>query len=153
MNPNILAGLLKNFYSSFSMEKFDSRLKLQKIVYLMQAYGLNIGYTFHLYLYGPYSTELARDGFSMPDFLGQSLIQFSNNQNQAKFEKFIRFIEDKKDDTEWLEIAASLHLLKNIGYTPQKAIDFIKGKRNDLYKNKEARIKSILEELKAEDVV
>ena len=154
MNPDILAGIVKNFYNSFNMKTFENRLKIQKIIYLMQAYGLNIGYTYGLYLYGPYSTELTRDAFSMPDFTCIKKIAFSNKEDQKKFNSFIRFMGDRKEDPLWLEIAASVHLLrKNYGFSHNKIIYFIKRKHNNSLQDKEGLIKEIFTELRMEGIL
>jgi uncharacterized protein YwgA len=153
MNPDMVAGLLKHFYPSFSMDSFDGRLKLQKIVYLLQAYGLNIGYHFNLYLYGPYSTELARDGFAIGDFEKAPKMEFSRPTSQQKFVDFIHFIGNRKDDAEWLEIAASLHILKSQGYNDADAIKFVKGKHNGVFAEKEDRITEILGEIRHEGMI
>lgn len=43
--------------------KFDDRLILQKVVYLLQESGLEMGYRYHWYLRGPYSTGLTDDAY------------------------------------------------------------------------------------------
>lgn len=43
------------------VSEFDSRLILQKTVYLLQAAGIHLGYPFNWYLRGPYSPALTRD--------------------------------------------------------------------------------------------
>jgi uncharacterized protein YwgA len=147
MNPYILAGILKNFYSDFSIGKFENRLKLQKIIYLMQAYGLNIGYNYSLYLYGPYSTELTRDGYALPDFSQIEKIGFSTPSDNNKFLRFIEFIGKRKDDIKWLEIVASLHLLKTQGYNDIRATNFVMSKRNNEFSSSGKIIAKILDEL------
>lgn len=47
------------------LSSFDDSLILQKAVYLAQAAGVDLGYFFHWYLRGPYSSALTRDAFSM----------------------------------------------------------------------------------------
>ena len=43
----------------FTLGTVDSRKKLQKVVYLLQCAGANLGADYSLHLYGPYSTDVA----------------------------------------------------------------------------------------------
>jgi uncharacterized protein YwgA len=153
VNPLFLGGVLKNIYSSFDMQSFENRLKLQKIIYLLQAHGLNLGYVFSLYLYGPYSTELTRDGFELPEFSKINFASFENTDSQGKFQSFVRFIEPHKNNITWLEIAASIHLLIKIGYSEENAIEFIKHKHNSAFAEQEPLIRQTLAELHTEGVL
>ena len=47
------------------LSDFERRLALQKIVYLVQAAGVGLGYSFGWHLGGPYSPELLRDAFAV----------------------------------------------------------------------------------------
>ena len=47
------------------LSSFDPRLALQKTIYLAQATGVDLGYTFAWYLRGPYSPGLTRDVFAL----------------------------------------------------------------------------------------
>ena len=49
----------------FKVGSFEDRLIMQKAVYLAQAGGVNLGYYYHWYLYGPYSPSLTRDEFAI----------------------------------------------------------------------------------------
>jgi len=49
----------------FKVDIFEDRLIMQKAVYLAQAAGVNLGYYYHWYLYGPYSPSLTRDEFAI----------------------------------------------------------------------------------------
>lgn len=97
----------------FSMDQFDDRLRFQKTVYLLQAFGINRGYDFSWYLRGPYCSLAAHDGYDLRGVYyliptGSSVFK-SARANKA-FEKFCRFVRSKS--TIDLEIAASLHYFK-----------------------------------------
>lgn len=49
----------------FKINSFEDRLILQKAIYLAQAGGVNLGYYYHWYLYGPYSPSLTRDEYAI----------------------------------------------------------------------------------------
>ena len=54
-NKFLLPVYKKVFGESFSYGRFEDRLKMQKMVYLLQEEGVNIGlYVFDWYKYGPY---------------------------------------------------------------------------------------------------
>jgi uncharacterized protein YwgA len=60
---------LNYFYSSvfgenIKMNDFDSRLKVQKLIYILKSANINFPYDFTWYIYGPYSSELTRDGYA-----------------------------------------------------------------------------------------
>lgn len=100
----------------FSMDEFDDRMRLQKTVYLLQAFGINRGYQFGWYLRGPYCSLAAMDGFDLrgvyseiPD--GRTV--FTTQKANEAFDRFCSFVRDK--NTAYLEIAASIHHLRQSG--------------------------------------
>lgn len=103
---------IKDF--EFSMSKFDDRLKLQKLIYLLQACGVYLGYDFSWYLRGPYCSLLAHNGFSLQDVYDTmpDNIELKNKKDRNSFAKFQKFIDGM--GIEDLEIAASLHYLKKV---------------------------------------
>ncbi len=154
MNPLTLAGLLKRTYNTFSMATFDNRLKLQKYIYLLQAYGLNLGYVHGLYLRGPYCTELTKDAFQIEDYPKSEKVEFRDKDAEAKFVKFLKFIKPHKDDIEWLEIAGSLHIYKEIYHSNKKEllVKCVKSK-NETFASKEERIIEVYNELVSNGVL
>ncbi len=86
----------------FDPDSLDSRLRLQKYVYLARPFGLRLGYGFSLYIRGPYSPDLARDYYDLPEG-GDSL------PAEFKAEEFIEFVRDR--DERWLEAASTLLML------------------------------------------
>lgn len=114
MDAYALAGLIKRIYPSFSMDSFDNRLKLQKIVFLMRSAGIDIGYSYSLYLRGPYSPGLTRDAFIIQDWDVIQEIRFSSPEHETNFVGFLRKIEPHKNDSRWLEVASTLLLIKEL---------------------------------------
>jgi uncharacterized protein YwgA len=53
------------------MGTFENRIKLQKLVYILKSLGVDFGYDFTWYIYGPYSSDLTHDGYL-----------FTRNKNQ-----------------------------------------------------------------------
>lgn len=109
-----LGIILKRLGIYDKMQTFDGRLKIQKIIYIMQhGFGLNIGYNFSWYIRGPYSTELTKDGYELIQYFDQLPHgKFKDPDNEVQFNKFIEFLGQKIADPNWLEITASIHFLK-----------------------------------------
>jgi uncharacterized protein YwgA len=112
MDPIVLAGLVKRVYGNFNMSTFQNRLILQKFVFLMRHFKIDLGYDFSLYLRGPYSPDLARDAFQVESWANVSKVQFEDSKSEEQFNKCVLFIEKKKTDTNWLEIQSTLSLIK-----------------------------------------
>lgn len=100
------------------MDGFDDRLRLQKIVYMLQAFGVNFGYGFSWYFRGPYCTSLARAGFELeqiygmiPDGVDVKPVDSRARDGLKRCIKFLRDVMDGPYDLDRVEIAASLHLL------------------------------------------
>lgn len=98
------------------MAAFDDRHRLQKTVYLLQAFGIRRGYEFGWYLRGPYCSLVAMDGFDLRnvyDAIPDGGKAFTTSRANAAFEQFCAFLRGKS--TADLEIAASMHHLKHSG--------------------------------------
>ena len=102
--------------SDFDMSNFAGRLRFQKIIYIIQAFGTYLGYDFSWYIRGPYCSTLAATGFSLSSFYDRiddnPDVKFVDKTTQKDFEtskKFLRKFTTNDD----LEIAASLHILKH----------------------------------------
>ena len=126
-----LGFILRKFPEfEFSMQAFDDRLRLQKFIYLMQAFDVYLGYDFSWYLRGPYCTRLATCGFALDDGVYRRIPEhtratgFAREAVQHRFEKFREYIKSHENDAKFLEIAASLHyLIQAVGNDDDTAID------------------------------
>ncbi len=149
MNPTQLAGVVKRIYPNFDMTDFKNRLKLQKFIYLMQSCGLNLGYHFRLYLRGPYATRLARDGFDMPNFQECGTLKFEKEELETIFSQLTEFLEDKKNNSETMEILGSLSLFHELfpSKTDEELIQMVQEK-SPIFNESEEQITKFLTELK-----
>ena len=152
MNPLIVGGILKNFYQDFSMSNFSDRLKLQKLVYLLKHKDMNLGYSFNLYLYGPYSRSLTKDAYQMDqfkEFRDINKVKPASEDQKTKFERFLEKIEEHKNDDKWLEIVSSYFFIKNnkIADTEEDIIKEIMNKRDNIDFGEE-KIRYTLKEVK-----
>ena len=114
------------FGEPIDMRTFENRLLLQKRVYFVEEFGVPFGYTFGWYIRGPYSSDLARDGFeieSLSKIVNQKwdemskLIPQPNEADEDALEKTREFFSSIREvnigESRFLEIASSLHYLKN----------------------------------------
>ena len=112
-----LGHILRQFPDlDFGMDDFEHRLRTQKFVYILQTFGIYLGYDYSWYLRGPYCTSLATIGFALSKIYGDvpydKGLVFVNPGIQERFEQFKEFIKGRENDNGFLEIAASLHMLK-----------------------------------------
>ena len=112
MDSVVLGGLVKRLYPNFNMASFQNRLKIQKMVYLMRAFKLDLGYCFNLYMYGPYCATLTRDAYFIENWSKIPLFELGENSNENKFKLFLKKISPYKNKTDWLELASTLLLIK-----------------------------------------
>jgi hypothetical protein len=113
-----LGGILRrvgNFDPTTFESNFNYRLILQKTVYLMQQFGLNIGYSFSWYLRGPYSPTLTRDTYELIKIYPETQpVKFADSTAEKRFCEFIAFIKPIARDYMRLERIASIHFLFSV---------------------------------------
>jgi len=100
-----------------NMDDFQDRLKYQKLVYLMQNYGLPLGYGYSWYVRGPYSPELTKTLFNIsnnPSLFTQGRdLKFKNETAVAsQIDKFGKLLGEDLTDPIFLEVLASMVFIK-----------------------------------------
>ena len=122
---------------------------VQKIAYLAQTRGIDLGYEFEWYLRGPYCKQVSEDAHSAkgaePGPAGLS---------SDRIGKFAEYLRPHMQDAEWLEIAASLIYLKD-NYYQNHDLDTVYGYLiDDLtygYRNfSTSRVHEVLESVRQE---
>lgn len=115
----------------FNLATFSNRLILQKAVYLAQAAGVDLGYSFNWYLRGPYSPGLTRDAFEILSEMGpgadEEIREWSLDPASRRRLGEIRGLIPAGPEDEQarkLELLASVHHVANIPWQnttdPQK---------------------------------
>jgi len=109
-----------------AIDTLDDRKRVQKTVYLAQAAGLNLGYSYGWYLKGPYSRKLTRDYFALDEAMSSPAKEPTELPPELVDIKLRRPVVDilegikpaftppenvDLDDASWLELLASLHYL------------------------------------------
>ncbi len=120
-NKTILSGLLSRIYIEnkrpFTLATFDDRLRYQKTVYLLQSFGIRLGYGYSWYLRGPYSISAMDDGYELfrrYTMQGKKLpddIVFTP-ESEVRFKDFIGLMNTTKMDPLCLELLASIVFIK-----------------------------------------
>jgi uncharacterized protein YwgA len=130
----ILGGLVKKI-GNFSMKDFKSRLVFQKTIYFMNYFGFDLGYNFDWYIAGPYSSELASDGFKLNiSYKNVKEAKIIDPELEEKFQRFTRFIKRYRNPHE-LELLASVHFLKKLGLDKRKALKMMQNKKEKFSKD------------------
>lgn len=140
-----LAGFVNSLESidfKFNVNSFDHRLKLQKLVYLARKFGLDLSYSYNLYIHGPYSPTLADDYYKLGEELNENSVVLPDG--------FFNLVRGKSE--KWLEYAATLIMIdeKNSGLSDEDKINLVL--RNKPWAHKH-ELNSILGELKKHGVI
>lgn len=119
-----LYAYLRGLVGTPDISSLSHRIELQKIVYFMREFGLNLPYSFSWYVFGPYSTDLARDLFEFQQFSSEVRVTGIHCGRAvdyragelARFNKLHNEVRDLKAPSEqgehyWLELLAGLHYL------------------------------------------
>lgn len=111
-----LALSLKEVGVNSDVSGFDSRLILQKTVYLLEEAGIRLGYSFTWYIRGPYSPGLTRDLYELAsnkeDVAGWVLDSHSKALAERLRPLFVTAAKGESGATaKHLELLASVHYL------------------------------------------
>jgi len=87
----------------------ESRIVLQKLAYLIQASGVDLGIRFRWYLFGPYSKDLTRSIYDEGLVYEEIEMPRLTPQTVERLEKLRDFLGEFIEDTHYLELLASLH--------------------------------------------
>jgi uncharacterized protein YwgA len=103
------------FGNDIDMGSFDSRIKLQKLVYILKSEGINLGYDFTWYIRGPYSSDLADDGFHFSN--GDGMIPKYNitDEDRTVLDRLTRVTHLIRDSNTAELVASFLFLKSNYG--------------------------------------
>ena len=87
----------------FSKLNFNTRLKIQKYVYISKSFGREWRYDYNMYIHGPYSRDLAEDYFK----LHENPEPVTSNMPESFMEKeFTNLVYGKRG--KWLNVATTL---------------------------------------------
>jgi len=87
---------------NFDIDLFDSRIRLQKYVYIINRFTRTFNYDYNSYLRGPYSPDLAKDYYKLDEVDTNALLDVPD--------EFLGLVKNRS--TRWLEIASTILMLK-----------------------------------------
>ena len=114
-NRTILYKVANKF--NLKRNSTEERLKLQKTIYLLQTYGLQLGYGFSWYRYGPYSQDLVYDAYMV---LGSEKNRYERTARSwnfsdgtiNRFNEFRNICGDVLNNPKQLELVASVDFVR-----------------------------------------
>jgi len=140
----------------FKVGIFEDRLIMQKAVYLAQAAGVHLGYYYHWYLHGPYSSSLTRDEFAIDTGISVGLDESKGwklDDSSSQRLEGIRSIFTEPERAKLakrLELLASVHFLVDRGQVSKVDTKRITATLRRFNKNfREEEVKAALGELKS----
>lgn len=93
------------------LDTLNDRIKIQKLVYLSEISGIDLGFSFRWYIHGPYSPELTRVLFGKETGTSSNL---SNYDFRKELDGLKSIIGDAIQSSSSLELIASLHYVLSI---------------------------------------
>ena len=112
--------VLDNLGVPSAVSKLDERMLVQKAVYLAKAAGVDLGYSYGWYVYGPYSPPLTRDYFALDEALAteEPPSDVALQQDVARSLGGARALLNVPDGVDlqrekWAELVASLIFLED----------------------------------------
>ncbi len=127
----LLELILQKLGIDFNIETLNDRIRLQKIVYLLQRCGVNLGYKYSWYTYGPYSRDLTSVYYDLDASLKcneKDYTWYKLDEDVKELQKGIDGFKkiskipagvliaddpNKSKDVAWLEFIASIDYLHN----------------------------------------
>ncbi len=116
---------------SSNLNYFAKRMQIQKLIYLIQIFGVDLDYKFNWYLHGPYSSPLTKILFE-----NKNIPRDSSSLTQGETEKLSKlkeFLGEDLQSSHNLEIIVSLHFLLMVGKYHHKSdkemIELLKEKK------------------------
>ncbi|MHA2303069.1 MAG: hypothetical protein ACXADH_08915 [Candidatus Kariarchaeaceae archaeon] len=124
----VFMSFVQELDEDISVSSFDERKRLQKLIYVAQEMGINLRYNFGWYKYGPYSSELADDGFTAFSIREPKWKDYTELPDLSEYKDIIHRLKKLLDDTrvnlegmkesDAQELVASLLFLKLHAYPP-----------------------------------
>lgn len=99
-------------------DDFEDRVYAQKAIYLVQLFGMDLGYRYAWDVRGPYCRELAQD-LDVVFENGLNARYSLSSKGLARAKCVVDLIDktpDQLDKVHWLELLASLHFLRHIRF-------------------------------------
>jgi hypothetical protein len=126
-----LVAALKGLGIEPTLETFAQRKAIQKLVYLLEVFGVDLNFRFGWYLHGPYSSSVTHVLYDNADVLKTAADQSAlSGDERAKIAELRSFLGDDLQSPDSLELLVSMHFLlsaaKKSGYNAKDALDTLR---------------------------
>ena len=116
--------------NDLNMDSFEDRIRLQKIMYILKHAGFGFGYSFGWHIRGPYSPELADDGYAYKENKEKMAFSYVFSVKEKQIIDRITPISGYLKTEENSELLASLlYLSRLLGITGDKLKDELKTRK------------------------
>lgn len=127
-------GVIIKDIGGLDLKTYEGRLALQRVVYLLQAFGLGLGYRYLWMVSGPISYRLAEDAFLIRDAMERvpccMPVEFESGEHDGRYGMLKGFLAGRISDPDALDIAVSLCYMRNeVGVDRDEALRLTGGKR------------------------
>jgi len=120
-----LKAIFEHLGSSLDIGRFTNRLLIQKTVYFVQEVGIDLGFRYSWYRYGPYCRHLSEAAYKHhdnQDFFNKRAQHFTVTETGStmlgKVQQLTDNTPDDMDKPAWLELLASIHFLTHHAFIP-----------------------------------
>jgi len=115
-NREKLVACLKALGIEPSVGTLSERKKMQKIVYLLERFGVSLGFSssFSWYIYGPYSPSLTQTLFDIKQNPPKAIAQLSK-VDKERTSHLREFLGKEMTSADKIELMASLDFIMSIG--------------------------------------
>lgn len=110
-----LLQLYKEIGVEPSLDTFSSRKQLQKLTYLIEAFGIFLGFRFRWYVHGPYSPRLTAVLYNDDKKESEKIVDDKFPNEEKIIAKLKKFLERDIHSSRTLELIVSLHYLDYLG--------------------------------------
>jgi len=124
-----LIACLKMLGINPKLETFTERKLLQKLVFLLQQFGVDLKFNYSWYLHGPYSPDLTRTLYEMTEPSSIPKAELSDSEI-ARINKLKNFLDKDIYSSDRLELLVSINYLREraraIGASDQEVLRITK---------------------------
>lgn len=118
-NRALALKLVLDHLGTTDISSVDNRMEVQKAVYLAQAAGVTLGYSYGWYVKGPYSPSLTRDYYNLSgDEIAQATLKATAVEKLDQVRALMEIAIDNLGRPQRLELLASLHYLIKVSGMP-----------------------------------
>ena len=136
---NVLA-IFRYLDTALSVETLEQRLIMQKVIYLAQRAGVDLGYRFRWYVHGPYCPLLADDYYAVASVQESPVCDEGRLDASIQMDVLdkVKAIKERRPSSEaslgqWLEATASLDYIMKVRREPDNiALGSFRREKNKL---------------------